>query len=31
MKDLYQKLAEALDVKEITDNFLKTNDLSISS
>jgi len=31
MKDLYQKLAEALDVKEITDNFLESNDLSVSS
>lgn len=31
MRDLYQKLAKALDVKEITDNFLETYDLSISS
>ena len=31
MKNLYQKLAEALDVKEITDNFLESNDLSVSS
>jgi len=31
MTDIYQKLAEALDVKEITDNFLESNDLSVSS